>query len=63
MITAAIQRGNYVYVYGEGGHSLFSSFGELQGYTSGSVSVRRGDYIYVYNEKGGLISSYFSPIK
>lgn len=63
MITAAIERNGFVYVYGEGNRSLFSVLGELHGYTGTSVSVRRGDFIYIYNEKGGSQGSRFAPQK
>ena len=58
MVTTAIQRGNFIYVY-DGTRQLFSQQGELSGYTSTSVSVKRGTYIYVYNEKGQQISSHY----
>lgn len=60
MITTAVQRGSYVYVYGEKNRQLYSKQGELAGFTSSAVSVKRGSYIYVYDEKGRQIGSHFS---
>lgn len=58
MIETCVQRGSHVYVYGSGNHLLFSVDGELQGYTSSTVSVKRGSAIKTYDEKGHLISSH-----
>ena len=60
MIATAIQRGNTVYVYNEKNSTLFTAFGELQGYTSSTVSIKKATTIYVYNEKGSIISTHFS---
>lgn len=59
MITVAVQRGSYVYVYGEGNKQLFSKDGTLYGYTSTTVSVRRGNIVYTYDTRGIQISSRF----
>lgn len=59
MITVAVQRGSYVYVYGEGNKHLFSKDGTLYGYTSTTVSVRRGNVVYTYDTRGIQISSRF----
>ena len=55
-IGTVTQRGNMIYVYDERGHLKFTQSGELQGYTSTSVSVRRGggNLVYVYDENGRL---------
>lgn len=58
MISTAIQRGSYVYVYDEDNHTLFSVNGELYGFTSTTVSVQKGSYVYVYDERGRQISSH-----
>lgn len=58
MIVTAVQKGKLVYVYGVGNRVLFSQYGELHGYTSGSVSVKKGNLIYTYNERGVVISSH-----
>lgn len=60
MITTAVQRGNYVYVYGDKDNVLFNAPGTLQGYTSGSVSIKRADYVYVYDAKGHITASHYS---
>lgn len=52
MIITAVQKGNFVYVYGTGNRTLFSKIGELHGYTSNSVSIKKGNLIYTYNERG-----------
>lgn len=57
MIVTAIQKGNTVYVYGEGNRLLFSQYGELHGYTSSSVSIKKGNAIYTYNERRTTIST------
>ncbi len=58
MITVAVQKGSYVYVYGEGNKHLFSREGTLYGFTSTTVSVRRGNTIFTYDNKGCQISSH-----
>lgn len=60
MISVAIQKGNYVYVYDEKNHQICSCYGQLSGYTSGTYSVRKGNYIYTYDEKNHLVSSHYS---
>lgn len=60
MIETAIQKGSYVYVYGQGNRSLFSCPGELHGFTSATVSVRRGSYVYTYDARGHVISSHYA---
>jgi len=56
MIECAVQKGNTVYVYGNGNRTLFTELGELQGYTSTTFSVKKGNTIYVYNDKGDNIA-------
>ena len=57
-IGNAVQRGDFVYVYDEKNHQIFSipagngPDDGLKGYTQSRVNVRRGDYIYSYDEKG-----------
>lgn len=58
MIDTAIQKGNSVYVYGNGNRMLFAKPGELYGYTSTSVSVKNGNSIYTYNERGSLVGTH-----
>ena len=61
MITTAIQRGNIVYVYGEGSQVIFKTYGILMGYTRTTATVKRGSIISVYNDKGEIgqiISTY-----
>lgn len=52
MIASAIQKGSFVYVYGERGQTLFTRQGTLVGFTSNTVTVKRGNVNYVYDEKG-----------
>jgi len=57
-IANAVQRGSFVYVYNEKGHTMFTQGAGsgpndgLKGYTSSSVNIQRGAFIYTYNEKG-----------
>ena len=60
MITTAVQRGSYVYVYGEKNRQLYRKQGELVGFTGSAVSVKRGSYVYVYDEKGRQIGSHYT---
>ena len=60
MITTAVQRGNYVYVYDERNCQVASQYGQLQGYTGSTFSVKRDNYVYTYDERGCQISSYYS---
>lgn len=62
-ITTAVQRGGFIYVYGERGAVLCTipsgsqSNDGLKGFTSSTVSVRRGSFVYVYNERGAVIQT------
>lgn len=60
MITTAIQRGSFVYVYGEKNRQLYSKPGQLAGFTGSTVSVKKGNFIYVYDEKGRQIGSHYT---
>lgn len=65
-IEVAIQKGNFVHVYGNGNRELFSklinpSDGDaLMGFTSTTVSIKQGIFIRVYDETGREISSHFA---
>ncbi len=52
MISVAIQKGSYVYVYDEKNVQKFTKVGQLAGYTGTTVSIKQGSYIYTYNDKG-----------
>lgn len=41
MIETAIQKGNIVYVYGNGNRQLFSKCGELYGYIKGDSRLKK----------------------
>ncbi|MCF0217018.1 MAG: hypothetical protein HUK21_11170 [Fibrobacteraceae bacterium] len=58
MISTAVQRGNFVYVYNEKNSPIKTISGELHGFTSTTVSVKRGSFIYVYDEKGSQIATH-----
>lgn len=47
-ISTAVQRDKLVYVYNENGNNTITIQGDLQGFTSSTVTVRRGNMIYVY---------------
>ena len=51
-IATAVQKGSSVYVYDDKGGTLFIRSGELQGYTSTTVSIRQGSSVYVYDANG-----------
>ena len=51
-IAMAQQKGDAVYVYDEKNRNLFIKHGELQGYTSGTVTIKKGSALYMYDEKG-----------
>ena len=57
MISVAIQKGQYVYVYDDKNHMIRTIFGELYGFTSGSYSIKKSQYVYTYDEKGHLLST------
>lgn len=57
MISTAIAKGNYVYVYDEHNHLIGTLSGELYGYTSTTCSVKRRNYIYTYDENRHLVST------
>ncbi len=57
MITLAVERNGFVYVYGENNRSLFQLTGELYGYTSSTVSVKRGNFIYTFDDKNRSLGS------
>ena len=53
MISTAIQKGNFIYIYNEKNSQCGNiSGGQLVGFTSTTVSVQKGGFIYVYDEKG-----------
>ena len=54
MIAIAKQEGSSVRVYDERGSFMFQKSGELQGYTSTTVSIKEGSSIRVYDEKGSF---------
>ena len=45
------QKGDWVYVYDENNHHLWSRTGELHGYTSSTVTIKRDGWLFMYNEK------------
>ena len=57
MIEYAIQRGNYVFVYGKGDHYMFTKPGELIGFTSSTVTVKSCGIYSTFNDKGHLVST------
>ncbi len=54
MIASAIQRDNSVFIYDERGAVITYIQGELQGYTSSTVSIKRGTTIFVYDDHGAM---------
>lgn len=51
MITTAVQKGDYVYVYNERQATIANVYGKLVGYTGSTYSIKKSDgYIYTYNE-------------
>lgn len=59
MISTAVQKGSFIYVYNERNSQCACISGEqLMGFTSTTVSVKRGSTIYVYDEKGHQMSSH-----
>ena len=56
MISTAIEKGSFVYVYDDKNYQCAciskGSDGELMGFTLTTVSVRKGHFVYVYDEKG-----------
>ena len=59
MITLAVERGGFVYVYGDGNRQIASQAGSLHGYTSTTFSVKRDGYVYTYDERNHQISSQY----
>lgn len=57
MISVAVQKGSWVYVYNERNQHIFSKEGDLYGFTGATVSVKRGSWVYTYNERGSQISA------
>ena len=60
MISTAVQKGEYVYVYDERNRTLAIQHGQLSGYTSSTFSIRRGSYIYTFDEKNRQKSVIYS---
>lgn len=50
-IGMAQQKGDWVYVYDENNHYLWSRTGELHGYTSSTVTIKQSGWLFMYNEK------------
>lgn len=57
-ISLAQQKGSTVYVYDDNNRQLFAISGDLQGYTSGSVTIKKGYTLYTYDERGRQISAH-----
>jgi hypothetical protein len=57
VIANAIQKGEKVFVYGDGGKFLFSHTGELHDYAAAHVTIRQGICLYVYDPHGRCIAS------
>lgn len=51
-IGTAQQKGSTVYVYDENNRTLWTRSGELQGYTSSTVTIKQGNTLYMLDEKG-----------
>ncbi|MBQ8459901.1 hypothetical protein IJ541_07350 [bacterium] len=51
-IGMAQQKGTNVYVYDENNRQLWTRWGELQGYTSSTVTIKNGNQLYMYDERG-----------
>ena len=60
MIITCVQKGSYVYVYGQGNRQLFMENGILVGYTGNSVSIKKQSYVYTYDANHRLISQHYS---
>lgn len=56
-ISYVIQHGNDVCVYGEDRMTLFRKRGELQGYTSNSVTIKINNRLCVYRPDGSIITT------
>jgi hypothetical protein len=58
MIGSALERGSWIYVFDQGGMTLFSKAkgsapkDGLLGFTGSTVTIRSGSSIYTYDEKG-----------
>lgn len=51
-IGMAKEQGEFVHVYDEKNHMLFSKSGKLYGFTSTTVTVKQGDWLHMFDEKG-----------
>jgi hypothetical protein len=62
-IASAVQRNNYIYVYDATGRQLCTIYvggGNLQGYTSSTVSAHHDNYVYTYDEIGRQLSASYA---
>lgn len=59
-IVMAKQSGEWIYVYDENNHTLFTQTGKLHGYTSSSVTVQKGDWLYTYDVNGHQINATYA---
>ena len=50
-IMMAQQKSDSIYVYNEKNQLIWRESGELQGYTSSTVTIKKGKELYIYNEK------------
>jgi len=50
-IGMAQQKGGWVVAYDENNRELWTRSGELQGYTSSTVTIKRDGWLCMYNEK------------
>lgn len=51
-IGMAVQKGRAVQVHDERGWYIYDKLGELQGYTSTTVTIKQGGTLYFYDEQG-----------
>ena len=58
MISTAVQKGTWVYVYNEKNVQIMTKSGELHGYTATTVSIKKDGWITTYNEKGVQVSTH-----
>ena len=56
MISVAVQKGNYVYVFDEKNHQIAVKFGELHGFTGATYSIKKDRHVYTFDEKNHQIS-------
>ena len=58
MISVAVQKGNFVYVYNERNTQIAVKQGTLVGFTSSTYSIKVNNFVYTFDSSNRLLSTH-----